>query len=384
MTRRTAYTPGRWAKKVPDMLRADGQPDTTAHAVLAALATYADKDGTNARPSVSTLAADTRFNVDTVQDALDTIVANELISKDGELTGGTIVWRLHLEVVGEGPSVHDRREEQRRASDAARQRRARRHRAGDHSLCQPRYCEALQGEDRHGLVHRDRHGAPDRDVTALEPVTSRHEHRDVTVPGPVSHGARTVTPAGQTGYTTPDQPIDHPFMTTSRTPRPSRKRREEPTDRPDVEALCARLHERVVANGFKATISATWRQQARLLLDEDGWELDKALALIDWATSDSFWRANIRSMPTFREKYNQLRLRATEDWRRRHTATPAGRAEGWQAMKTPGPAAVPSRADGWQAMKTQAPLAATGTEGGLPLLYPVPDTPRALPRGGSQ
>lgn len=174
-------------------------------------------------------------------------------------------------------------------------------------------------------------------------------------------------------------------MTVSGTPKASRKRRNESDNRPDVEALCTRLHERVTANGFNVTITPTWRQQARLLLDTDGRELDKALALIDWATSDEFWRANIQSMPKFRQKYNQLRLRATEDWKRRQPAA-ASRAEGWQAMKNPGaaPAAAPSRADGWQALKSQpAVLAATGTEG-LPLLYPVPDTPRALPRGGPQ
>ena len=205
------------------------------------------------------------------------------------------------------------------------------------------------------------------------------------VSGTVSHGARTGISAGQTGYTTPDQPIDQPFMTMSDPPKASRKRRNEPSDRPDVEALCTRLHERVTANGFKATITPTWRQQARLLLDDDGWELDKALALIDWATADGFWRANIRSMPTFREKYNQLRLRATEDWKRRQAVTSVSRAQGWQDLKTPGvQPAGPSRADGWQALKTPAPaLAATGTEGPPPL-YPVPDMPRALPRGGSQ
>jgi len=87
-------------------------------------------------------------------------------------------------------------------------------------------------------------------------------------------------------------------------------------DRPDVEALCTRLRDRIVENGNKApTVTAKWRTEARLLLDKDGRELDKALRLIDWCQQDSFWNSNILSMPKFREKYDQLRLKANEQYR---------------------------------------------------------------------
>jgi hypothetical protein len=35
--------------------------------------------------------------------------------------------------------------------------------------------------------------------------------------------------------------------------------------------------------------------------------LEEAIKVLDWATQDEFWRPNILSMPTFREKYDTLR-----------------------------------------------------------------------------
>ena len=96
----------------------------------------------------------------------------------------------------------------------------------------------------------------------------------------------------------------------------------EPT-RDDVEQLCQRLHNRVTANGAKATITKKWRDEARRLLDRDGRELPKALNLIDWATSNTFWAPNILSMPKFREKYDQLQMQAIREWEQRNGSRPA-------------------------------------------------------------
>jgi hypothetical protein len=88
--------------------------------------------------------------------------------------------------------------------------------------------------------------------------------------------------------------------------------------RADVEQLCQRLHERVIANDFRATVTAKWRTEARLLLDRDQRSLDQALRLIDWATAPGCWWApNIRSMPTFREKYDQLLGQARREQQQR-------------------------------------------------------------------
>ncbi|KQU30324.1 MULTISPECIES: hypothetical protein [unclassified Rhodococcus (in: high G+C Gram-positive bacteria)] len=92
-----------------------------------------------------------------------------------------------------------------------------------------------------------------------------------------------------------------------------------PPPREDVESLCTHLHRRITDNGGRATISAKWRTEARLLIDNDGVDPEQAHRLIDWCQDDSFWHANILSMPKFREKYQQLLLKA------RVATRPAGR-----------------------------------------------------------
>ena len=81
--------------------------------------------------------------------------------------------------------------------------------------------------------------------------------------------------------------------------------------RDDVDDLCRHLADRIVGNGNKApTIGKTWKRAARLMLDADKRDEAEAHRLIDWCQADSFWMSNILSMPKFREKYDQLRLRA--------------------------------------------------------------------------
>jgi hypothetical protein len=82
-------------------------------------------------------------------------------------------------------------------------------------------------------------------------------------------------------------------------------------DRPDVERLCARLADRIEANGSKRpAVNKKWRDAARLLIDKDGRTEEQVSACIDWSQDDEFWRINIQSMPTLRDKYDRLRLDA--------------------------------------------------------------------------
>ena len=98
-------------------------------------------------------------------------------------------------------------------------------------------------------------------------------------------------------------------------PKRQRKPKEPAPPRPDVEALCVRLVELMVANDcVPPPITNAWRTQARLLLDKDGRDFDKALRLLEWCQHDKFWKGNIQSMPTFREKYDRLRLKANAEW----------------------------------------------------------------------
>lgn len=82
--------------------------------------------------------------------------------------------------------------------------------------------------------------------------------------------------------------------------------------RPDVDALCARLAAGIEANGSKKpTITQKWKDAARLMLDKDGRTYEQIVYLIDWSQNDEFWRANVLSMPKLREKFDQLRIKAT-------------------------------------------------------------------------
>jgi hypothetical protein len=59
---------------------------------------------------------------------------------------------------------------------------------------------------------------------------------------------------------------------------------------------------------FPEPMSKRWLDSARRMVDADGRDPHQAKALIEWACRDSFWRANILSMPTFREQFDKLRL----------------------------------------------------------------------------
>lgn len=81
--------------------------------------------------------------------------------------------------------------------------------------------------------------------------------------------------------------------------------------REDVDTLCDTLADCVASNtGKRPNITSKWRDEARRLIDIDKVEPDEAERVMRWATSDSFWRSNIMSMPKFREKYTQLKLRS--------------------------------------------------------------------------
>lgn len=81
---------------------------------------------------------------------------------------------------------------------------------------------------------------------------------------------------------------------------------------PEAQRLCDLLAELMVANDPKAKVapdSKGWLDAARLLLDRDGRDPAEAEAVLRWCQADAFWRANVLSMPKFREKYTQLLLK---------------------------------------------------------------------------
>lgn len=88
----------------------------------------------------------------------------------------------------------------------------------------------------------------------------------------------------------------------------------EVAPRGDVQRLCARLADRIEANGSKRPpVTPRWQQAARLMIDKDGRTEEQVMRCIDWCQASEFWRGNILSMPKLREKYDQLRLHALRE-----------------------------------------------------------------------
>lgn len=109
---------------------------------------------------------------------------------------------------------------------------------------------------------------------------------------------------------------DKTTSTSANAPKPKRRpsKQKSPPDRPEVEALCQHLADRMVANGCKRPrINDEWRVETARLIDLDGRTPEQIRRCIDWATSNRFWRKNILSMPKLRAKYDQLRMAAEEE-----------------------------------------------------------------------
>lgn len=85
-------------------------------------------------------------------------------------------------------------------------------------------------------------------------------------------------------------------------------------DFPDgVCTLTRRLATAVAANGHKTPSAGSqaayrWFEAVDKLLRLDQADPDEVAAVIDWATADEFWAANIRSAGKLREQYSRLRL----------------------------------------------------------------------------
>lgn len=106
--------------------------------------------------------------------------------------------------------------------------------------------------------------------------------------------------------------------------RPGRAKAPRPVNAQAVE-LVELLEAEVLRNGRpEHLVSATsWYDPARLLLERDKRPFEEALALVRWSQRDTFWRANVLSMDTFRRQYDKLRLQ-------RNRNRPAEPATSWE------------------------------------------------------
>jgi hypothetical protein len=95
--------------------------------------------------------------------------------------------------------------------------------------------------------------------------------------------------------------------------------------RGELLSLCHRLAMAIRHNDPNAQVAPEgkrWLDAARLLLDRDGRTVEDVERVIDWCQQDEFWRSNVLSMPTLREKFTQLWLKMQE-----RPATAGGRRE---------------------------------------------------------
>ena len=91
---------------------------------------------------------------------------------------------------------------------------------------------------------------------------------------------------------------------------------KKPKSEPSSEAtkLALLLKTEILRNkaDYKTTQAQerSWAVTADRMLRLDGRKREEAAELIRWAQRDEFWMANVLSMDTFREKFDQLALKA--------------------------------------------------------------------------
>jgi hypothetical protein len=126
-----------------------------------------------------------------------------------------------------------------------------------------------------------------------------------------------------------EEVLQHPAEARAR--KRGRPRRTAPREwAPEIVDLCERLANHIAQNdpdGKKPTYGERWMNACRLLIEKDGRTPEQIAKAIDWCQSDEFWRANILSMPTLREKYRTLQQQAQRGRGvRRATTQPAALA----------------------------------------------------------
>lgn len=136
-------------------------------------------------------------------------------------------------------------------------------------------------------------------------------HSDPKELGVKSGGLRGQMEGPLGSLVTPDTKEEPKELNTSQQAAKSEEKDEPP--RLDVQRLCSHLADNVRANGSKVTVTQQWRDEARRMLDLDKRSEDEAHRIIDWVDHDSFWRANILSMPKLRAQYDKLRLKSASE-----------------------------------------------------------------------
>jgi len=136
-----------------------------------------------------------------------------------------------------------------------------------------------------------------------------------TIPAPVLNSAEHESSTEKIGASPADSLLLIPDS--SRKPsRPTRKRADVATSgknpklvyTAEDEALAKRMFEAVklVAPSAKEPSYAAWANAIRLMREHDEHTHEQIWTVFEWANHDSFWRTNILSPGTLREKWTQL------------------------------------------------------------------------------
>jgi hypothetical protein len=105
--------------------------------------------------------------------------------------------------------------------------------------------------------------------------------------------------------------VSNSDVTDPPTPTPIHTPTPKYSHQPIHKELAEYLAHRITENGSKPpTVSDTWINDIRLMVERDNRTIEEIRYMIDWCQDDSFWRSNILSPSKLRAKFDQLRLNA--------------------------------------------------------------------------
>jgi hypothetical protein len=148
----------------------------------------------------------------------------------------------------------------------------------------------------------------------LDPPVGRHEV-DVEEVDVVLSNERTTSDPSSEPFSEPSRPTSKTADSNGKTGSTgscasTRDRALRLSQAGGVLKLCYRLAELMVENDPKAKpkpSSVGWMDAAEKLMRIDERHFEECMAVLEWSQRNEFWKANILSMPKFREKYPTLR-----------------------------------------------------------------------------
>jgi hypothetical protein len=248
----------KWALDDAPMLRTDAKkPDTTARAVLVALAERAYADGSNAYPSLFEIRWRTGYDRATVQRALRRLEVGGLIVSEGPSKHDTTKYRLVMSCrrpESDKQELKDKDEHERNEA-AKRQAKVR----NKKEVTDAKSVTVTDAESVTGSVtdaESERHGFKSRDVTDAE--SERHGRNAArTVMGEPSYGTVLEPPPSETPPTS-ESPPPGQLDLVEELPEPKAKPQQQAKPKPQTKAQAARTPEQQAAFDAADKISRLW------------------------------------------------------------------------------------------------------------------------------